>query len=172
MFIANSDEQLLSQEGTTQGDTSAMGMYADSLMPLIEGLKAHVCGNLKQIFYADDAASAGKLENIKEWWTIPQNTGPIYGYYSKPTKTWLIVKPEYYTVAKDMFPNINVTSKGHWYLGSYIGSDVGKADFVNEEIDEWKKDVTGLAEIASSEPQLYSLCSFCIWCFKTLELHG
>ena len=28
MFIANTEEQLLSQEGTTQGDTSAMGMYA------------------------------------------------------------------------------------------------------------------------------------------------
>ena len=60
LFISNSAETILSQEGTTQGDTSAMGMYAESLMPLIEELKKHVCKHLRQIFYADDAAAAGK----------------------------------------------------------------------------------------------------------------
>ena len=39
LYIANSDEIIYSQEGTTQGDTSAMGMYACSLMPLVSSLR-------------------------------------------------------------------------------------------------------------------------------------
>ena len=39
LFIANSDEEIFSEEGTTQGDTGAMGMYACSLIPLVEHMK-------------------------------------------------------------------------------------------------------------------------------------
>ena len=109
---------------------------------------------IRQIFYADDAAAAGKLQKIKDWWKHLLNTGPMYGYYPKPSKTWLIVKPHMYATAKALFPDINVTQKGHRYLGSYIGADEGLAEFVDNEVEEWKKDITGLAEIASSEPQL------------------
>ena len=154
LFVSNSADAILSQEGTTQGDTSARGMHDTGLMPFIEKLKMHVCDQLRQIFYADDAAAAGKLENIKNWWQLLQNIGPMYGYHPKPSKTWLIVKPDMYDTAKALFPNINVTKKGHRYLGSYIGAEEGLADFVGDEIEEWKMDITGLAEIASSEPQL------------------
>ena len=74
-----------------------MGMYAESLMPLIEELKKHVCKQLRQIFYADDAAAAGTLEKIKHWWLLLQNIGPMYGYHPKPSKTWLIVMLFVYT---------------------------------------------------------------------------
>ncbi len=131
-----------------------MGMYAESLMPLIEELKKHICEQLRQIFYADDAAAGGTLEKIMEWWQHLQSLGPLFGYYPKPSKTWLIVKPELYEVAKKMFPGINVTDRGHRYLGSYIGTEDGLAEYVDSEIEEWKKDITGLARIASSEPQL------------------
>ena len=94
------------------------------------------------------------IEKIKHWWLLLQNIGPMYGYHPKPSKTWLIVKPELYDVAKRLFPDIHVTKRGHRYLGSYIGTDEGLADYVDSEIEEWKKDITGLAEIASSEPQL------------------
>ena len=61
-----------------------------------------------------------------------------------------------------MFPDINITLKGYRYLGSFTGSEDGKANFVNNEIDELKKDVTGLAEILSSEPQ-FAICRICFW---------
>ena len=77
-----------------------------------------------------------------------------YGYHPKPSKTWLIVKPEFYEAAKEMFMDVKVTDKGHRYLGSYIGSEAGLEEFVNEQIEDWKKDITGLTEIASAEPQL------------------
>ena len=129
-------------------------MYAEGLMPLIEELKMHTCDQLRQIFYADDAAGAGKLGKIKNWWELLQNIGPMYGYHPKPSKTWLIVKPDMYDAAKALFPDIKVTKKGHRYLGSYIGAEDGLKEFVDNEVEEWNKDITGLAEIASSEPQL------------------
>ena len=42
LYVANSEEILLSEEGTTHGDTSAMGMYACSLMPLVKSLKGPI----------------------------------------------------------------------------------------------------------------------------------
>jgi hypothetical protein len=148
LYVANSDELLLSQEGTTQGDTSAMGMYACSLMPLIEDLRQSVNEDLKQVFYADDAASGGKLKNILEWWNNIKTLGPIYGYHPKPSKTWLIVKPEFYDEAKQQFTDVEVTNIGHRYLGSYIGTEDGLVDYVNGEIKEWQKDIEGLAQVS------------------------
>jgi hypothetical protein len=116
LYVANSDDILSSEEGTTQGDTSAMGMYACSLMPLVESLSYEYKENEdprrcypKQSFYADDAASGGKLESIKLWWDDLQNRGPIYGYFPKPSKTWLIVKPGFYDKAKRLFPDVKIT---------------------------------------------------------------
>ena len=165
LYIANSEEMIYSEEGTTQGDTSAMGMYACSLMPLAESLRKvdhedHAAHNPrkanypKQVFYADDAAAAGKVRSILLWWEDLKELGPQYGYYPNPSKSWLIVKPAYYEEAKKLFPDVHVTDKGHRYLGSYIGSEEGLPDFINNEIKSWNEDIVGLSKIARSEPQL------------------
>jgi len=108
----------------------------------------------KKLFYADDGAGAGTLDQILQWWIDIQRLGPYYGYYPKPSKTWLIVKPEFLERAKVLFPGINITDQGHKYLGSYIGSDSGKAEFVKDQVDEWVNNVKALANVAKSEPQL------------------
>ena len=56
--------------------------------------------------------------------------------------------------AKTLFPSINITTEGHKYLGSFIGTEDGKKKFVADQIKEWSKDIDALAEIAKSEPQL------------------
>ena len=56
--------------------------------------------------------------------------------------------------AKALFPNINITTEGHKYLGSFIGTDAGKKKFIAKQIEDWTKDIDALAEIANSEPQL------------------
>ena len=78
----------------------------------------------------------------------------MFGYYPKPSKTWMIVKPEKLKEAKEMFPDINVTDIGRKYLGSFIGTKSGKDDYVAKKIEEWSKDIEELSVIAKHEPQL------------------
>ena len=51
---------ILSQEGTTQGDPLAMPMYGLATIPLIRRLD----GLCKQIWYADDSAAIGTVEQL------------------------------------------------------------------------------------------------------------
>ena len=76
------------------------------------------------------------------------------GYYPKPSKTWVICKPEYEEKAKAIFPDLNITSVGQRYLGSFIGTEQGKEEFIDRKVEEWCKDLHQLAEIASREPQI------------------
>ena len=44
---------------------------------------------------ADDAAGGGKIKELASWWKNLCSNGPMYGYFPMPSKTWVIVKPEY-----------------------------------------------------------------------------
>jgi len=108
----------------------------------------------KKIWYADDGAGGGSLDQLLAWWQDVQKSGPLFGYFPKASKTWLIVKPGNLERAKKMFPGINVTDQGYKYLGSYIGNEEGQARYVNSQLNEWIDDVNDLAKIAKTEPQL------------------
>ena len=135
LLVRDSDETLSSKEGTTQGDVAAMPFYACSTMPLIHNLdqtakdhqQLHPGSDVKQTWYADDAAGGGSLDAIKVWWEQLKDLGPRFGYYPKASKTWLIVKPECEARALELFPDLmsvkdgkdtsNITSIGRKYLG-------------------------------------------------------
>ena len=59
---------IYSMEGTTQGDPLAMAMYAIGTLPLIRRLS----NSVTQVWYADDAAAAGSLKNLREcgWYNM------------------------------------------------------------------------------------------------------
>ena len=161
LFVASSNETVMSCEGNTQGGSESSGFYACGLVPTVdkdvsystEG-KDRTDEFAKKIWYADDGAGGGSLDQLLAWWQDIQQTGPLFGYFPKTAKTWLIVKPGNLERAKKMFPNINVTDQGYKYLGSYIGTEEGQDRFVNEQVNEWIDDVNALAKIAKSEPQL------------------
>ena len=92
-----------------------------------------------------------------------------YGYYPKPSKSWLVVKEEHYEKAKEMFKDVQITTKGQRYLGSFIGTNEGKEEFILEKCKEWTEEIEGLASIALHEPQLaycaFTLGSSCRWSF-------
>ena len=77
---------------------------------------------------------------------------------------YIIVKPEHEARAMQLFPELksskdgdttyNITSTGRKYLGSFIGTDDGKQNFVANQIEGWKHDIEDLARIAAKEPQL------------------
>ena len=55
-------QELLSEEGTTQGDPLSTPMYAISILPLIRRLAND---NVQQVWYADDTTATGKLTYCK-----------------------------------------------------------------------------------------------------------
>ena len=83
-------ENILSEEGSTQGDVAAMGMYAVSIRPLIDLLQNNTDPKLcQQVWYADDSSAAGRTSEIRKWWDVLNQAGPKFGYYPKPCKTIL-----------------------------------------------------------------------------------
>ena len=63
---------------------------------------------------------------------------PAYGYFPKPTKTWLIVKEDKLEEAKRMCKDtgIKITSDGMRHLGAAIGSKDFKDSYVLQKIQE------------------------------------
>ncbi len=160
LHINNDDtgsECIMSDEGSTQGDVAAMGMYAIGTRPLINILAEHVDNNkCKQAWYADDSSSGVKLLEMRKWWDVLNTAGPKFGYFPKPSKTILILKDASLTEqAREIFANtgIKITVDGERHLGAVIGSPEFREEYVKEKIDNWVKDVEHLSEIAKDEPQ-------------------
>ena len=84
-------EVIYSREGTTQGDPLAI--FAIAVRPLIDHDRLTMA-QATQIWFADDAASGGKLEALRRWWDALLRFGPLFGYHVNVSKSWLLVKPE------------------------------------------------------------------------------
>ena len=59
---------------------------------LIDVLSNKYSANVNAMAYADDFSTAGNLQNVRRWWIVLIEIGQKFGYYPKPTKTWLLVK--------------------------------------------------------------------------------
>ncbi len=151
-------DNILSDEGSTQGDVPAMAMHAMGTKPLVDTLGEIVDPQLcKQVWYADDSVSAGKITEIKKWWGELNRLGAKYGYFLNAGKTVLIVKdPLLIEHAMEVFGETGVTidTEGEWHLGAVIGNKEFKDQYVNKKIEKWIQDVTQLAQIAKDELQL------------------
>ncbi len=66
-------EVIKSREGTIQGDPLAMAIYAIATIALIKKLQ----DNGTEKWYADDAASMGKISQTRDWWKKLLTLGPI-----------------------------------------------------------------------------------------------
>ena len=143
---------ILSKEGTTQGDPLAMPMFALASIPLINNLKSPSCA--KQVWYADDAAAAGDIKQLANWWSKIRELGPAYGYFVNPTKSCLVVKEKHLQLALDTFSSsgIQITCEGARYLGAPLGSPVFIEQFIKGKVSEWQATVESLSSIATSQP--------------------
>lgn len=153
LFVTGGDE-ILSSEGTTQGDPLAMAMYALAITPLINSLSHETSSDVKQVWFADDSTSAGKLHALRGWWQHLTTVGPEYGYYPNPAKTTLVVKPEYIHLATALFENtgIRITTAGHNILGAAIGTSNFVQEYVAGKVEMWKEEINVLAKIAEIYP--------------------
>ena len=151
--------EIQSLEGTTQGAPEAMPVYAESIIPLMDMAADPLNRSedkVRQSAFADDLAAAGTINELKWWWDIIVKFGPFLGYYPKPEKSWLIVKPQFLEQAKEIFSQsgLKITTEGRRHLGAVVGSAVYKKEYVDQLVDSWIEDLNQLAEIAKVEPHL------------------
>ena len=162
--------EISSKEGTTQGDPVAMPLYAIGILPLIKTVIQKLADRnmqVKMVAYADDITGAGKLLELKVWWSTLSHYGPFLGYHVNAGKSWLIVKPEKAIEANSIFADsrINITCEGRKHLGAVIGSETFKNSFVDNLVDEWIQQIELLSKIASTEPHCCLLRLY-QWCVK------
>ena len=152
LFVIGGKE-IVSAEGTTQGDPLAMGLYALSIQPLITSLQA--ASSVKQCWFADDASGAGSIMEIRTWWDALSTLGPDFGYFPNDRKCWIIAKPAKEESVREAFKDtsINVTVQGQKHLGAAIGSREYLEEYVSEKVTNWINDIAKLAEFALSQPQ-------------------
>ena len=155
LFIIGGKE-IKSCEGTTQGDPTAMATYALALVPLLQHLmESDPDYKPKMVAFADDLTGAGNLLQLHTWWNRLLNMGPKYGYFPKPSKSYLIVKDEKYEEACEIFAGsrINITTSGQRHLGAVIGSMEFKDEYVNNLVARWTSEMQVLSKIAEIQPQ-------------------
>ena len=155
LFIVGEGE-LLSTEGTTQGDPLAMAMYALAVVPLIRQLRHAVSevSEVSQAWFADDATAEGSLSSLLQWWQHLSSIGPKFGYCPNALKTVLIVKPEYFIDAKSIFAdtNIQITDRGQRHLGATLGSRTYAEEYVTQKVTHLAVEVIALVDVATTRP--------------------
>ncbi|KAL5505424.1 hypothetical protein EMCRGX_G006855 [Ephydatia muelleri] len=124
-----------------------MFFYAVAVLPLIRSLASN--SYFVQCWYADDSACAGKLSQIRLWLEKLIQLGPAYGYFAEPTKSVLVVAPQFEDVAKNCFKDLGITvSSGHRFLGGVIGTREYCRNFMKQKVEYWTECVTKVSKAA------------------------
>ena len=145
--------EIASTEGTTQGDPLAMAMYALAITPLIHQLSSR-CSGVQQAWFADDATGASTCTNLKSWWNELSTQGPAFGYYPNRSKTYLVIKQEHETSARQLFydTDVHITIQGKRHLGAAIGSRTFTEEYVSHKVQTWTEEIKRIAKVATSQP--------------------
>lgn len=180
----NGSFEFLSQEGTTQGCPLAMAMYAMALAPLLKELHP-LC---HQVWYADDATGCDTFVRMRAWFDALQALGPKYGYFPKPSKCILLVKPDRLAEAQEIFKGTDVSLKiegakdsgveinttGTRHLGAAVGTHEFKIAYVNKKIDGWIAALKKITMVAASQPHAafsaFTQCMQSQWTFLSRSM--
>ena len=101
-LILSDRSTITSEEGTTQGDPTAMTMYALGLVALQEIISLKNT-RAKYVAYADDLIEAGDIKALRKWWDNITQHGPPLGYKPNAAKPSLIVKNEHKELAENIY---------------------------------------------------------------------
>ena len=112
LFVIGGTETI-SNEGTTQLDPVAVASYALGITPLIMMLMMMMmmmikqistkCDNIKMVAFTGDFTAAAKFQPLLQWWITLFKREPKFGYFPKPTKSWLITKFETYGLERNFY---------------------------------------------------------------------
>ena len=135
-----------------------MAAYALGVTPLIHFLHEYVSMNnhrCKEVAFADNFTITGKIEGIRSHWELLQQVGPLYGYFPKSSKFYLVIKEEYLENATETFreSEVKIATEVKKHLGAAIGSKDFKVSYVKSLVVNWIEQLNLLSKIAKSEPQ-------------------
>ena len=152
--------ELTSKEGSTQGDSIGMAVYATGITPLLEDLLSVISVHDRMAAFADDITAAGKCVSLRTWWDHITSIGPYFGYFPQPAKSWLIVKREHLSRAEECFvgTNIQITTEGERHLGAVIGSEGYRESYCQGLVKKWSEELTLPSQIAVIQPQAAYAC--------------
>ena len=94
---------------------------------------------------------------LRAWWDLVKEVGEKYGYYVKPSKSYLILKDSSKLQdAKQLFESspINISVDGKRHLGAAIGSNEFKCNYVSDLVSDWCKRLKNLTKIAKAQPHV------------------
>ena len=153
LFVTGGGE-ILSREGTTQGDPLGMAMFSLAMVPLINQLQATAKSTM-QVWFADDTSGVGVLKGLRQWWNAITSIGPSFGYHPNAAKTCLVIREVQREAVEQIFEDtcIAITTEGKNHLGATIGSPTFIEDFIASKVEEWTAEVETLAKVAGSQPQ-------------------
>ena len=157
MFIQGGEE-ILSLEGTTQGDNLAMPFYALGISILLERLKL-ISPTTSQVSLADDITGARKILDLRIWWDTIISEGKKFGYYVNQSKSWFIIKnPNNLDHTQNIFKDtgIKITCEEKRHLGAVIGSEDLKSAYVREKITNWTQEIIKLTEYSKHNRMLHT----------------
>ena len=131
-----------------------MPWYSINTASMIQYLRL-TDSDVKQVWLADDAAAGCEINSLHRWYNNLKIEGEKYGYFVNGGKSWLIVKSDDLAQkAKSIFgKSVNITVDGKRHLGSVIGSQSYKDQYCSDKVENWKKELVTLCEIAKSQPQ-------------------
>ena len=137
-MIVFGSKDIISNEGTTQGDNLAMSFYALGTATLLNYLLIS-SGNVKNVCSEDDITGAGTLVNLKKWCSRIISKGSKFGYYVNEYKSWLVVKNKnLLNEAQQVFsnPDIKFTTEGKRHLNAAIGSSGFRKVYATEKVND------------------------------------
>ena len=64
--------------------------------------------------------------------------GPVFGYFPNAQKSWLLVKKEFLSDAKNIISGsgVTITTEGKSYLGAPLGTTCSKESIIAAKVDQ------------------------------------
>ena len=127
--------------------------YRIGIILLIKNIKQAIL-DVTQPWYADNAGALGTLARLDTYFDLLTRQGPGRGYHPKTPNSLLIVRPENIEAGKAFGVRHRFkVCTGACYLGSYIGDDESKFDWLRECMLTWKKNISTINKTAGKYPQ-------------------
>ena len=78
------------------------------------------------------------MRRVRESFDVALAAGPAFGYFAEPTKSVVLVKPDYMDEADEMFSDLEVeVTLSSGFLGSCIGDHGGVQDNIARKVQVW-----------------------------------